>query len=279
MYAGVDIGGSKILVAISDANLKLIASNRIATPESSSFGLLEIRRLISTLSGNRQLAAIGISAPGPLDFKAGKLLKPPNMSWRNVGVKSNLRQAFKVPVGFDQDVNAAALAETQMGAATKAKSVLYVTISTGVGTGIIINGQIYRGAYDSEGGHIVVNPNGHPCSCGGRGHMEAEVSGRAIKRRFGRFAYEITDRPTWNLIARDIALGLASLSAVLSPELIVLGGGVSVHWNRFRQPLQKHFASLACPLYPRPKIVPAKHIETAAIYGALILARRADKAS
>jgi glucokinase len=275
MYAGVDIGGSKILVGMADSKLKILRSQKVATPESSAFGLHEIKRLISELSDGRRLSAIGVAAPGPIDFKRGRLLNPPNMGWRNVTIVEQLARAFRIPVVLEHDSNAGALAETTIGAAKLSKAVLYVTISTGVGTGLIINRQIYRGAYDSEGGHIITNPSGHICSCGGRGHFEAEVSGRAIKRRFGRFAFEITDRPTWDQIAHDIALGLATLSAVMSPEVIVLGGGVSVHWKRFRAPLKKHFTKLACPMYPPPKIVVAKHIETAALYGALILAKQA----
>ena len=177
---------------------------------------------------------------------------------------------------LENDANAAALAEARMGAARKQPYVLLVTIGTGVGTGFIINNQIYRGAYDTEGGEITVDAQGPVCTCGGRGHFEAYVSGRAIKHRFGQMAYDIKDADTWDQIAKDISIGLHSMITLLSPSIVVLGGGVDANFNHFKRPLAKYLRA-SYPRYPLPKVVPAKFVETGVVQGCCILAHDITK--
>ncbi|HSH31741.1 MAG TPA: ROK family protein [Candidatus Saccharimonadales bacterium] len=275
MYIGVDIGGTKILVAAADASGQLIESQKITSPQDAKAGLAEIVRLIHQLTAGETISRIAVAAPGRIDRKLGLIISAHNLPhWSNTPIGPVLEQEFKVPVMLENDANAAALAEATIGAAQDVASVLYVTISTGIGTGVVLGGAIYHGAADTEGGHITIDPAGPPCSCGGRGHFEAITSGRAIEARFGRIAAEINDPASWDLIARDIALGLMNLIMALSPATVVLGGGVSVHYAKFQEPLMRYLAELAT-LYPLPKIVQAKYTEMAAVHGALILAREA----
>lgn len=273
MFAGIDIGGTKTIVTLADEKLKEVASERFPTPTDQLVAMDIFAHITTRLAGKQKLKAIGVSSPGPLDLPRGTVLDPPNLEWRNLHLVDELHRRLKVPVILEHDTNAAAIAEYVEGAGKGAQAMLYVTISTGIGTGLIVGGNLYRGAHDTEGGHITIRPGGRQCGCGGHGHFESEVSGRAIKEKYGRYGYEIKDATTWKKIAEDMALGLANLNAVTSPDLIVLGGGVSVHWKHFRAPLMKYFKQFVT-VYTPPKIVAAKNTETAAVRGALLLARQ-----
>lgn len=275
MIAGIDIGGTKILVAVANRNMGIGASQKFPTPPNSTGGIRHITEALATLAGRHEIDAIGISAAGPLDLARGTITHPGNYAWRNVAIVRELHKAFQVPIVLENDANAAAFAETHLGAGWGSKTLLYVTISTGIGTGLVVDGHIYHGRYDTEGGHITIDPEGPPCSCSGRGHFEAIASGRAIERDFGTIAANIHNRADWSEIGRRIALGLSSLIAAYSPDRVVLGGGVGgVHFNNFRAPLMRHLNTMS-PLYPLPEIVKAAHAETAPIVGSFLLARSA----
>lgn len=271
MLAGIDIGGTKTIISVANSKLGEVASEHFPTPKDPLVAMDIYAHITKRLAGKAPLVGVGIASPGPLDLAKGIILDPPNLPWRNLKLVAQMRERLGVPVCLEHDTNAAALAEYTEGAGRGAQAMLYVTISTGIGTGLIVNGQIYRGAHDTEGGHMVIRPGGRQCGCGGHGHFESEVSGRAIRERFGRYGYEIKDATTWKSIAADLALGLSNLNAVLSPDRIVLGGGVSVHWKHFKKPLLKAFGELVT-VYTPPEILPAKNVETAAVRGALIKA-------
>jgi predicted NBD/HSP70 family sugar kinase len=274
MLAGIDIGGTKTIITVADRKTKEVASERFPTPQDPIVALDIFSHIARRLAGTAKLTAVGVAAPGPLDTQKGLILDPPTLKWRNTKIVAGLQERLDVPVALEHDTNAAAIAEYTEGSGKGSQAMLYVTISTGIGTGLIVGGKVYRGAHDTEGGHITIRPGGRQCGCGGHGHFESEVSGRAIKERFGRYGYEIKDKATWDAIAHDLALGLANLNAVLSPDRIVLGGGVSVHWTHFKKPLQKYFKEYVT-VYSPPKITLAKNIETAAVRGALLLAQNA----
>jgi glucokinase len=178
-----------------------------------------------------------------------------------------------LPTVIENDANTAALAEQHLGAGKGSKVMLFVTISTGIGTGLVLDGKVYHGAHDTEGGHVIVEPGGPLCGCGGRGHFEAVASGRAIERDYGRIARDIHESAIWNDIAAKVAVGLSSLITAYSPDTVVLGGGVGgVHYDRLHRPLLKHLERSHL-LYPLPKIRRAKFTETAPLYGCFILAR------
>ncbi len=267
MYIGVDIGGSKILVVAGNDRQKILRRRKIATPATADQAVAEITSLIEQVAGGDDIDAMFVASPGPINRDHGIILHTPNMTWDKVAIVSKLKNHFRVPVGLEKDADAAALSEATIGAAAGKQYVLYVTVSTGIGTGIVIDGKIYHGAHDPEGGHMDIAAEGHS------EEMEYAVSGKAIKRRFGHYGYEITDPAIWNEFAADLAIGLHNLITVISPEIVVLGGGVGVHYPKFGAFLTTHLERLR-PLYPTPPIVPAKNMETAVAYGALILAER-----
>ena len=265
MKIGVDIGGTKIIAASANDSGKVIISPKITTPHSPAEGLLAINQLITSLCGKHQPSSIAIVCPGPLDFSGGVILTPPNLPWHHFPIISNLAKTWPAPINLENDANAAALAEWRNGAGIGSHSLLYVTLSTGIGTGVIFDGHIYHGAHDTEGGHIYISHGKHLQT------LEDTVSGLAILKRFGKIAADIDDPQIWDTIARDLAIGLSNMILMLSPDRIVLGGGVSVHFDKFQHLLMRHLESFK-QYYPLPTIVQAKFQETAAVMGALILA-------
>ena len=276
MYIGVDIGGTKIQVAGADDSLLPSSSLKVPTPDKRAVGLQQISQLIQQVAKDQPIQAIAISSGGPLDLKTGSFLSLTHLSkdWHNQPIVGFFEKKFKVPVTLEHDASAGGLGEAILGAAKNYQHVLYVTISTGIGTGLISHGQIHHGAYLSEGGHITTLPNGPICGCGLKGHFDAVVGGKAIIRDYGLPASEIHDPVIWDEIAQKIATGLANLIVVFSPEVVVLAGGVSVHFEKFINPLTNHLQALI-KVFPPPPLVQAKFVETAPLYGALILAQRA----
>lgn len=276
MIAGVDIGGTKTLVGIADAHLEIAASQKFRTPSDGETGLRNICDSITALIGQNSLKAIAICAAGPhLDLQKGIITDPVNYSWKNVAITQALKRRFNVPVLLENDANAAAYAEAHMGSGYGYRNVLYVSVSTGIGTGVIVGGKVFHGRHDTEGGHIIIDPSGPVCACGGKGHFEAIVSGRAIQRDYGKIAAEISSKKDWNEISLRLAQGLYNLICVYSPDCVVLGGGVGgVHFKKYDTALKKHLMSLSPP-YPLPEIKPAKFAETAPMIGSFLLAAQA----
>lgn len=264
---GVDIGASKILVAAGNQKHRVLRSRRIETPDNEHQAVIEIIHLIEQIAAGHPIKAIYVASPGPVDRSKGVILKTPNMPWEPVAIVSQLRNHFAVPVGLEKDADAAALAEAALGAGKGYPVVLYVTISTGVGTGLVIEGRIYHGRHDPEGGHMDIMAEGR------LEELETAISGRAIKRRFGLYGYEITDPKIWDEYSKDVATGLHNLITTLSPSVVVMGGGVNVHFRKFEKFLHKHLGKLN-PINETPPIVPAKYMETAPLRGALMLASR-----
>jgi glucokinase len=199
-----------------------------------------------------RVTAAGISLPGPLDLEAGVLLNPPNLAgWENTPVRDLLAARLGVPVGIENDANAAALAEWRFGAGQGADDVVYLTMSTGVGGGIVLGGQLQRGIQSSAGeiGHLPIEWDGEPCACGMRGCLEAYIGGAAWSRRLERgtpedsrvreLAGDATPTPEHVVAAalagdafalaefdrfnHYLAWGIVQIGFVLAPEVLVLG--------------------------------------------------------
>jgi len=261
-YIGIDIGGTRTRIGRFLKNLKLDEKLVIET------GLYEKNpeKLLEEISGKIQNLkipnlnfAIGISAPGPCDTQKGIVKNPPNLpGWGEVKVSEFFRNRFGTYVCLENDANAAALAEYKIGSGKGYNNIVYFTLSTGIGGGIIINGKIYRGFEDSAGefGHQIVLLNGPKCRCGSKGCLEAISSGYAISRdalskalvRKSGILYEIYkkngvlraqdvfyassqgDDISWKILNRAITylgVGISNVITILSPECVVLGGGLT----------------------------------------------------
>ena len=313
--AGIDIGGTKVAVALADANGELLSKTRI--PTRIALGphrvledaAQEIERMMRE-TGTRPVA-VGVGCGGPLSRERGLILSPTNLpGWDEFPIVELLEKRFGVPVLLDNDANAAALGEHEHGAGRGLRNLVYVTISTGIGGGVIVNGELVHGVGDGTGevGHITVDPDGVPCNCGARGCLEAICSGtniaRRAKERLSQGAQSsMTDMAggidnvtaatvavaaregdqlaceIWDETIRLLAIGINAIAVTLAPEAIIIGGGVSAAGDGLIVPLRRQ-------LRERLKIVPAEEIRLlqaalggdSGIHGALILGRRAAAA-
>ena len=263
LLLGIDIGGTKAVVALGHANGEILAESRRehwtsgAWPTDLERLEAQSRELLGA-AGVREdeLDGLGLSAPGPLNPETGIVVEAPNLpGWRQVPVAERIGAAFGVPCRLENDANAAALAEWRFGAGQGSAHMLYLTMSTGVGGGLILNGELYRGAHFAAGevGHIPIVPGGRTCSCGLRGCLEAYTSGAGIAARIrediaaGRApgmleraggdpdsvsarlwvealrAGDAYARALKDDFVEHLAQGLAGLVIGLDPECIVLG--------------------------------------------------------
>ncbi len=232
-YGAIEGGGTKFVCAVGTSPQDVCAEVRFptTTPEET------LGRVIAFFRENGPVAGLGVACFGPLDPNPaspmfGHILATPKPGWKNADVVGMLQQAFDIPIAFDTDVNGAALAEARWGAAQGCDPVLYLTIGTGIGGGVMVNGRLLHGLLHPEMGHILL-PRDHQAdpfagACPFHGDcFEGLASGPALEKRWGAKAETLPpDHPAWDLEAQYIALALVSYILTLSPQRIVLGGGV-----------------------------------------------------
>ena len=191
--------------------------------------------------GREKVRSITIAAPGPIDLKRGVLVNPPNLPWKNVPLVALMSRATGAKVNLANDADMAGLGEFHHGAGRGSRNMVYITWSTGVGGGLIVDGKLHRGAHGTAGeiGHMIIDPNGPLDNCGQHGCLEAFVSGTALARETGRSAAELFaaaargDRHARTVVERAahyMGIALISLTNVIDPEIFVIGGGVSKSW-------------------------------------------------
>ena len=232
-YIGLDIGGSKITAAVAGKDLRILRRLREQTPVGLSEGLALIKQMVHELTPSGLCRAIGAAIGGPLDWEKGIVSPLHQPQWRNVPLKELMEEEFQCPFFVDVDTNVAVLGEYYVGQET-ASRLLYLTISTGMGGGFLIDGQLYRGAGGAhpEVGHQSVHfqcayPERVVCECGARDCLEALVSGTGIQRIYGKKAEFLSDSE-WQEVGYNLGQGLRNLAAVYTPDVIVLGGGVAL---------------------------------------------------
>jgi glucokinase len=296
LYLGLDFGGTKLAAGIADDDGRLLASARRPTiPEQGADGALAGMRELVAAFGDLadRVQAVGISFGGPVDPTLSRtLLSHHGPGWIDVPLVDRVQQLFARPAAMDNDANAAALGEWRFGAAKGSVNAMYLTVSTGIGGGIIVGGRLYRGSHGLSGevGHLVVVPGGPICSCGRRGCLEAVASGPAIARAYNGLNLQPTEPATAADIFQYAALGdtlaqqviadaihhlgvgIAGAINLLDPDVVVVGGGVSQAGDALFAPLQAEVvaASLYAPVVSIP-IVPAALGEVVGILGAVAL--------
>jgi len=259
---GVDVGGTKVAAGVVDERGRVIEKLRRYTPAASPEDTIGvIARAVTELLSRYEVEAVGIGAAGFVDQTRSCVLFAPNLAWRHEPVKKLVEERIARRVVVENDANAAAWAETKLGAARGHDHVVLITVGTGIGAGIVIGGQLYRGCFGSAGepGHYRVVPEGRLCGCGNQGCWEQYASGSALvaeAREFARRSPEAAarllqiaggsadriDGPAVTLAAREgdsgamrcfeivgswLGAGLADLAAILDPGCFVIGGGVS----------------------------------------------------
>lgn len=225
-------GGTKMVLAVCTEQGDILERASIPTKDPSE----TIPAMTDWFSG-KDIEALGIGFFGPicLDRNAenyGFVTKTPKLAWTNTPIVKPFKDALQVPVAFDTDVNAAALGEAAFGAARGTENSVYITIGTGIGVGVISNGEVVHGMMHPEGGHILMRKNPKDtykgrCPFHGDRCLEGLASGPAIEERWGKKAYELSGRPeVWEIEADYVAQGIVDMIYLLSPEKFVLGGGV-----------------------------------------------------
>jgi glucokinase len=310
VVAGIDIGGTNISIAVAETGGEVLSKRKLPTQSSlGPFSALDrmseaLEKMLAEEPSN--LEAIGVGSPSPIDVRRGLIMSPSNLlEWSEFPIVDLLKDRFGVPVKLENDANAAAVGECIYGAGRGHKDIFYLTVSTGIGGGLIINGELYHGVSTAAGeiGHTIIQPDGIECNCGSRGCLETICSGVHIARRTRERLQNgeasilsamvsdtdsITARTVvdavrqgdplataiWDETCHFLAIGIANVVTLIAPEIVIVGGGVASAGDLLFVQLRErvpHFVSMV----PADKIniVPAQLGTESGLYGAVAIAR------
>ncbi len=307
---GVDVGGTKVLAGVVDEAGNVLDQTRDNTPKTDPAAIAEvIGSLVASLLENHDVEAVGIGAAGFIDLDRANVLFAPNLVWRDEPLTDRVSKLIDLPIVVENDANCHAWAEYRFGAARDKRDVVAAIIGTGIGGGLIFNGDLYRGGYGiaAEFGHFRAVPDGRLCGCGNHGCWEQYASGMALVREARELATAapirtpkllelaggdpsaitgplVTQaaqagdegaREAFAIVGRWLGEGLASLAATLDPDCFVVGGGVSDAGALLLEPAAAAFASSLTGRDYRPHapVVLAELGSSAGLVGAADLAR------
>jgi len=308
---GVDVGGTKIAAGVVDESGRILEEARRSSPAKDTDAIEDaIADAVADLAERHDVEAVGVGAAGFVDAARSTVLIAPNLAWRDEPLRTELEKRTKLPVVIENDANAAAWGEFQFGAGHDVDDLVLVTVGTGVGGGVVLNGALYRGAFGvaAEIGHLRMVPDGRQCGCGQRGCWEQYASGSALMKtvredaRRGstraamllEFAGGDIDDITGQMVtqaaregdvyAREkiheigtwLGEGIAALAAVLDPAIVAVGGGVAEAGDMLLQPAVEAFGGSLTGHGHRPvlEIRAARLGNMAGLIGAADLARR-----
>ena len=310
VVAGIDIGGTNISIAVAETGGEVVSKHQLPTQSSSGpFSAFDnMSEALEKMLAEEpfELEAIGVGSPSPIDVRKGLIMSPSNLlEWSEFPIVNLLNDRFGVPVKLENDANAAAVGEYIYGAGRGHRNIFYLTVSTGIGGGIIIDGDLYHGVSTAAGeiGHTIIQPDGIQCNCGSRGCLETICSGVHIARRTrerlenGEASIlsgmvsdtdSITARTVvdavrqgdplataiWDETCHFLAIGIANVITLVAPEIVIVGGGVAAAGDLLFEQLRErvpHFVSMV----PADKIdiVPAQLGTESGLYGAVAIAR------
>ena len=307
---GIDVGGTDVKIALVDNKGKIIYSNSIPTRAEMGYEYTinnmkeAITELIKeTKSDPKNIESIGFGFPGQIDYQKGIVRLAPNIpGWVNVPIAEIMEKEFGIPTRVDNDVRCAALGELNYGAGQGCDNLICITVGTGIGSGLVINGKLVRGASNAAGeiGHIKLDMNGGPlCGCGDRGCLEAFASGPSIvalaeeyikggkSTKYRELAnpditpYIVSEaakqgdpvaKRIFTIVGEYIGIGLASVVNLLNPEKIIIGGGVAAAGDLLLTPIKESLIKRAMPIAGSAvEIVPAQLGNSAGVIGASLL--------
>lgn len=274
---GIDIGGTKVAAGVVDADGRILSEARRSTPGSDPRAVERvIVELVEELGAGHRIWSVGIGAAGWMDLDGGTVLFSPHLAWRNEPLRENLQRLLRRPVLLTNDADAAAWAEWRFGAGQGESRLVCITLGTGIGGAMVLDGRVERGRFGVAGefGHQIIMPGGHRCECGNRGCWEQYASGNALGREARILARAnspvaqeliaavdghaaaitgaiVTDlalagdaasRELLDEVGDWLGLGLANLAAALDPGLFVIGGGLCSAGDLLVEPARKAFA-------------------------------------
>ncbi len=278
---GLDIGGTKFMVSAAEMDtLQTVTTVKESTPEGLEDGIELLHTMIGRVTNGTSIAGIAAAVGGPLDWQTGVVSPLHQPAWRNVPLARIMRDRWQVPFRCDVDTNVAALGEYYLGEYTESR-LLYLTLSTGMGGGFVVDGKIYRGGLGGahpEVGHQAIpfrcsHPERVQCECGLSDCLEGLISGNAIRRIYGKPAEELTSAE-WDEVSWNLGMGLRNLAAIYTPDIIVIGGGMSRQGEKLLGPARAVMTA-HLKLVPAPRVVVSKLGYDTALRGALVLAREA----
>lgn len=253
-------------VAVSSDKKEISNSKIIPTPKDFDKGIQAFKQIADQLGGE-PIKGVSGGIAGPLDSEKTMLLASPHISnWVQKPLKDKLEKVFNCPVSLENDTALVGLGEALKGSGVGYPIVAYITVSTGVGGVRIVEGKIDENALGFEPGHQIIVPDGNPCNCGGKGHLEAYVGGSYIEKIYGQKAENLKDPKIWDEISKYLAIGLNNTIVHWSPDAIVLGGSVikSLPLNK----LEQHLSQTLTIFTKHPPIKPATLGHNAGFYGA-----------
>ena len=307
---GIDVGGTNVKIALVNEKGNIIYSNSIPTRAEMGYEYTinnmkeAIAELIKeTKSDKKSIEGIGFGFPGQIDYKKGVVRLAPNIpGWVEVPIAEIMEKEFGIPTRVDNDVRCAALGELNYGAGIGCENLICITVGTGIGSGLIINGKLVRGASNAAGeiGHIKLDMHGGPlCGCGDRGCLEAFASGPSIvamaeeyikggkSTKYRELAnpditpYIVSEaakqgdpvaKRIFTIVGEYIGIGLASVVNLLNPEKIIIGGGVAAAGDLLLNPIKENLIKRAMPIAGSAvEIVPAQLGNSAGVIGASLL--------
>ena len=311
LTVGIDVGGTKVLGGVVDEAGKVLTTARKDTPRQGGSALTQtIADVARELLQQHSVASVGVSAAGFVSSDRKTMLATPNIAdWNGVDLDNQLTKLIGLPVVIENDANAAAWGEAKFGAGKNQDHMMMLTVGTGIGGGIVVNGALYRGAFGiaAEFGHMRVVPEGHICGCGARGCFEQYASGNALLRH-AREAINASPEVARNLLSRGdgtvagltgqaitdaardgdpvalaafnttgqwLGAGIASLAVLLDPACVVIGGGVidagEILLKPTRESLERNMPFAG--KHPYPQIIAAQLGNEAGLVGVADLAR------
>ncbi|MGH8890963.1 MAG: ROK family glucokinase [Acidothermaceae bacterium] len=308
---GVDVGGTKVLAGVVDELGNVLERDREITPKTDPAAIAEvIGSLVAGLRARHDVEAVGIGAAGFIDVDRANVLFSPNLIWRDEPLTERVSKIIDLPIVVENDANCHAWAEYRFGAARGKRNVVCAIVGTGIGGGLVLDGQLFRGGFGiaAEFGHLRVMPGGRICGCGNHGCWEQYCSGMALVREARELATAapvrmphlldavqndvsaitgpmVTDAAVagdpgalecFDVIGRWLGEGLASLSAILDPDCLLIGGGVADAGRLLMDPARTAFAATftGAAYRPHPPIVAAQLGSAAGLVGAADLARQ-----
>ena len=267
MYLGIDVGGTKTLIAAFDERGKITFEKTFHTPQSYSAFLDQLSFEVSPLEVDK-FKSVCVGLPASVidrDNSEAKIFT--NLAWHNIKIAHDLRRIFPCPIYFENDAKLAGYYEAiELG--KKYDRVLYVTISTGIGYSLIVKEEINTEIGDPGGSDIYIERDGKLIT------WENATSGKAIVEKYGKKAEDINDEATWQLISKDINKGLLELIAILEPDAVVFGGSVGEYFHKYSEYLRSDLNRYKLPSLKLPDLIKAKEAEKAVVFGCYYYCKR-----
>ncbi len=267
MYIGVDIGGTKTLVAVLNPSGVIVEKITFPTPQKYDEFLSQLKDSVATFE-HQDYRAAGVAVPGRLNREKGEVLVLGNLPWHKEPIQADCEKILSCPVIIENDAKLAGLSESMLN--RDADTVLYITVSTGIGTAVIQKQRLDPAMLSSEGGHMILPFKGELTP------WESFASGHAIYEHFGKKASEIdaSDEKSWSYIARNLSVGIFELLTTIGPDLVIIGGSIGTYFDNYASPLNAELNKYATPYVMIPKIIKAKRPEEAVIYGCYDLVKQ-----